>query len=80
MENLQVARLYSQDSITICQQNQMFSKIQQMDLDRALAKQLRPNLMGVQLATNATLIGLAIGSPDLQIVIYVMLPIEELAK
>ena len=41
MENLQVARLYSQDSITICQQNQMFSKIQQMDLDRALAKQLQ---------------------------------------
>ena len=49
MENLQVARLYSQDSITICQQNQMFSKIQQMDLDRALAKQLQDEYNG---ATN----------------------------
>ena len=41
MESFQVARFYSQDPISICQQNQFYSKIQQMDLDRALAKQLQ---------------------------------------
>ena len=47
MENFQIARFHSQDSVSICQQNQIYSNIQQqMNLDSALARQLQDEYNG----------------------------------